>query len=287
MNHQVNQARRAEDRQVFGQASGLAAVLATLATLAILAAAGPARAQDTQTFTVPLSRPGQPAHLEVDLINGRIIVIGEDREDMEVSVNASGSKRRIVTPSGSKPIPVTSYALEIDESNNYVEIDSDYRSGPMTVTVRVPTRTDLELDTVHDAGIDVSDVTGDLELSAVHGPVSATNVRGHVIAETVHGELNVEIAEVSNGRPMAFSTVHGDLTVAFPDDFGADISIQSRNDEIYSDFEDVEVMATKPKIERNGGIILEQALNLRINGGGTPVRMETLHGQVSIKRSGG
>ena len=33
-------------------------------------------------------------------------------------------------------------------------------------------------------------------------------------------------------------------------------------------------------------LLFEQALELRLNGGGTRVRMETLHGTVSIKRTG-
>jgi hypothetical protein len=257
--------------------------------IAALAMATPAMGQDQQTFNVPLSDPGQPVHLEIDLLSGAIEVIGEDRDDVEISVTASGSKRRIVTPSGAKSIPVTSYAVEIEESGNQVEVDSDFRSGPMTVIARVPRNTSVQLDTVHDGNITISNLTGEHELSNVHGPITATGLRGTVIADTVHGAVKVELLEVDPGKAMAFTTVHGDVDLSFPTGFAADVTIESRSEEIYSDFE-VVVKPAQPKIRRddkNKGVSfeLEQALELSINGGGTAVRIETLHGEIFLRES--
>ena len=96
--------------------------------------------------------------------------------------------------------------------------------------------------------------------------------------------------EVAAEKAMAFTTVHGDVNVSFPAGFGADVTIESRSEEIYSDFE-VEVKPAQPKVRRdargNGvSFQLEQALELAINGGGISVRIETLHGKVFIRESG-
>ena len=152
---------------------------------------------------MPLSRPGEAMTLEIDLLSGSIEVIGEDRDDVQITVSASGSKRRIVTPSGAKPIPVSSYALEIEEKNNFVEVDSDYRAGPMQITARVPHSASLKLDTVHKGSIEVTDVTGTHELSNVHGPITALALRGTVVAETVHGTVRVELLDVESDKAMA------------------------------------------------------------------------------------
>jgi hypothetical protein len=267
-----------------------------LLTTALLAAcAGQTLAQDSageaQSFSVPLTNPGQPVELEVDLTSGAIRVIGEDREDVSFTVSARGeSKRRIVTPSGSRPIPISSFGLNVEEQDNRIEVDSDYRSGSMQLEIHVPRNAQLELGTVHNGVVEVENVTGELVLSNVHGPITAIGIRGNVIAETVHGEVRIELLETTD-KPMAFSTVHGDLDISFPERFGAELHIVTRQDEIISDFE-VEVVPTDPKISRREddkrySVELGQEIVALINGGGPKVRFDTLHGNVIIRKSGG
>ena len=248
-------------------------------------------AADSQTFSVPLTNPGQTVELEVNLMSGTILVIGEDREDVSFTVSALGkSQRRIVTPSGSHPIPIGGFGLNVEEQDNRIEVDSDYRSGSMQLEIHVPRHANLNLDTVHNGVIEVRNVTGELVLGNVHGPITATGIRGTVIAETVHGEVRVELLETID-KPMSFSTVHGDLDVSFPADFAAELHIVTRQDEIISDFE-VEVVPTDPKISRRDGnkrysVELGQEIIVLINGGGVKVRFDTLHGDVIIRKSGG
>ena len=77
-------------------------------------------AQDAQVINVPLSRPGEPIHLEIGIQSARIEVIGEDREDAQFEVSVADGNRKIVTPSGTKSLKGGGYALEVEEDDNEI-----------------------------------------------------------------------------------------------------------------------------------------------------------------------
>ncbi len=245
---------------------------------------------DPRTFVVPLTNPGEPVVLNVELISGAVRVVGEDREDVSFTVSTRGdSKRRILTPKGSQVIPITSFGLDVQERNNRIEVDTDHNDSSMQLEIRMPRTASLNLETVHNGNIEVENITGELELGNVHGPITATGIRGSVIAETVHGEVRVELLETSD-KPMAFSTVHGNIDVSFPASYAAELHLVTRQDEIVSDF-DVEIMPTEPKVSRRDGnkiyrVELAQELVALINGGGPSVRFDTLHGKIIVRKSG-
>jgi len=258
-------------------------VLATLAVSLSTAAVA-------ELVEIPLTNPTQPVSIEIDVLHGSIQVIGENRENVALEI-AGGAEtgRRIVTPSGSKVIPLSNYAIDAEERNNRVSISSDWKSQGITIIARVPSRADLDLSAVHGGAIEVNSIAGRLEMSNVHGGIVAREISGTAVAETVHGAIEVELDRVEFDTPMAFTTVHGDIDLYLPEDFGANVTIDSRQSEIVSDFE-VEFLPTSPNIKRDSHrrgmkFELEQALKISINGGGTPIRIETLHGDVSLHKS--
>ena len=242
-----------------------------------------------ELIEIPLSDPAQPAAIEIDVLHGSIHVVGEDRETIALEITGgNNSERRIVTPSGTKPIPLNNYAIDAEESDNRVRISSGWKSKGMTIRARVPRESDLDLSAIHGGSIKVDSIAGRLELSNIHGGIVARAVSGTVVAETVHGAIEVELDEVRFDTPMAFTAVHGDIDLFLPVDLGASITIDSRQNEIVSDFE-VEFLPSNPKINRGRTrhgtkFELQQALEIAINGGGTPIRIETLHGGVSLHK---
>ena len=98
-----------------------------------LAMASNALAQEPQTFIVPLSRPGEPITLEISILSAHMTIIGEDREDTEFVVSGGGQSRKIITPSGPKAIDSGGYGLEIEERNNHIEVDADWRAGTVII----------------------------------------------------------------------------------------------------------------------------------------------------------
>src|SRR5262245_27797505 len=113
-------------------------------------AAAPAQMQP-ETITIPLSRPGEPISMSIDILSARIEVIGEERKDVALTVTLSGGRRKIVTPSGPKLLSGGGSGLEISERDNRVSIESETPpTNRIVIVARVPRRAALNLSTVNE-----------------------------------------------------------------------------------------------------------------------------------------
>lgn len=245
---------------------------------------------EPQLINVPLSRPGELLTLEIDLMSARIEVIGEDREDAEFALSVEEGNRKIITPSGTKALTGGAYSLEVDEKDNHITVDTDWRASKVSIVARIPRNANLLLETVNEGEIVVRDINGDLQLENVNGPITATNIAGSVIAETVGGDVSVSFSRIDAGDAMALSSINGNLALGIPANAGVQLHIDSAEGEIYSDFE-VEVQPSKPVIARKddrGGVEVrvESVIVANINGGGTVIRLTTLNGDIQIGKSG-
>ena len=258
--------------------------------LALLLGAAPALAQDdVQLINIPLSRPGEPISLEIDIMSARIEVIGEDREDAMFEVTVQEGQRKIVTPSGTKNLTSVGYELEVDEHDNRISFDTDWRSNKISVIARVPRRADLEISTIEGGEIIVSNITGNLELSNVQGPITASGISGSVIAESVNAAIDLAFVSIDEVTASSMETVNGELTVRLPANLGTQIHLDTAQGEIISDFE-VDVQPSKPVITRNtdgGGseVRIESVIIANINGGGPIIRMNSLNGDIHIRKT--
>ena len=260
------------------------------AALLMLALSAAALAQgQPQVINLPLSRPGEPLHLYIDLIRARIEVIGENREDMQFQVSVEGGRRQIITPSGTVPIQNSSFSFDIDEEDNEISFDMDHRAEKVTLTARIPRRANLSLSAVNDSEIIVSNITGNLELSNTNGPITATGITGSVIAESVNDEINVSFTQIDETSASSFETINGVLTVAIPAGAGAELHLDSSRGEITSDFE-VALVPTQGTVTRDEdsdgvNVRIEQAIVARINNGGPVLRFKTLNGDIHIRKA--
>lgn len=260
------------------------------AALVMLAMSAAAFGQgQPQVINLPLSRPGEPLHLYVDLIHARIEVIGENREDTQFEVSVEGGRRQIITPSGTVPIQNSSFSFDIDEEDNEISFDMDHRSDKVIFTARIPRRANLSLSAVNDSEIIVSNITGNLELSNTNGPITATGITGSVIAESVNDTIDVSFTKIDEASASSFETINGVLTVAIPPNAGAELHLDSARGEITSDFE-VTLVPTQGTVTRGEdsdgvNVRIEQAIVARINNGGPVLRFKTLNGDIHIRKA--
>src|SRR6187401_1128639 len=190
------------------------------------AAAVPAQVQP-ETITIPLSRPGEPMSMSIDILSARMEIIGEERKDVALTVTLSGGRRKIVTPSGAKMLSGGGSGLEITERDNRVSIESDAPPSPITIVARVPRRAQLNLSTTNDGAITVRDIVGDLELENINGPITAANINGSVIAESVNNPIAVGLAGVAAGGATSLSSLNGDITLTLPASAKAELHLDS------------------------------------------------------------
>lgn len=152
--------------------------------------------------------------------------------------------------------------------------------------LRVPARANLTLRTVNRGDIEVAGVEGVFAVRNVNGAVKLERVSGSGRARTVNGAVSVELL-----RPPAdawkLSTVNGDVSISLPPSAGADLHVETMNGEAWSDFPYTTLPPAPPeRTERDGRkVYRSEGSRLRLGAGGPLVAMETLNGDVLVRKS--
>lgn len=266
----------------------------SIAAAALFALAQPMWAQNDNKVTVPLTDPSRPVTLRAHLVSGSITVKGADVKEVVVEAKARGDEAHTGgRAEGMKRIPMTSTGLNIEAENNNVRVSTDSYQRTVDLTITVPTHTSVSLHSVNDGNIVVSGVDGDLDVNNVNGEVDLKNVGGSVVAHALNGHVLATLNRVDPQKPMAFSSLNGDIDVTFPADLKANVSLRTDNGEVYSDF-DVKVQPTAPQqtVEDNRGkggkyrVKIDKNVRGTINGGGQEIQFKNFNGNIYIRKAG-
>lgn len=266
----------------------------SIAAAAVFALAQPLCAQSDNKITVPLTDPSRPVTLRAHLVSGSITVKGADVKEVVVEARARGEEAHAGgRAEGMKRIPMTSTGLNIEAENNNVRVSTDSYQRTVDLTITVPTHTSVSLHTVNDGNILVSGVDGELDVNNVNGEVDLKNIGGSVVAHALNGHVVATLNRVDPQKPMAFSSLNGDIDVTFPADLKANVSMRTDNGEVYSDF-DVKVQPTTPQqtVEDNRGkggkyrVKIDKNVRGTINGGGQEIQFKNFNGNIYIRKAG-
>ena len=241
--------------------------------------------------SVALSDPSRPALVKASLINGGITVKAYDGKEVVVEARAR-NRESSHSESNMKRILISSTGLSVEEENNDVRINTDSLGRPIDLTISVPTRTSLKLNAVNSGDIVVTGVDGELDVNDVNGSVTLNNVSGSAIAHALNGRVLVTFNRV-NQKPMAFSSLNGDIDVTFPADLKANLSLKSDRGEVFSDF-DVQVQASVPQqtvedSRKDGGkyrVKIDKTVHGTIGGGGPEMQFTNFNGTIYIRKAG-
>ena len=272
-------------------------VVAFISCVALAAAPARAQAQEQSgpdRVAVTLTDPSRPALVKASLVNGGIIVKAYEGKEVIVEARARNRDRESSRSESNnmKRIVVSSTGLSVEAENNDVHISTDSYMRPIDLTISVPVHTSLKLSAVNDGNIVVTGVDGELDVNDVNGSVTLNNVSGSAVAHALNGRLLATFARV-NQKPMAFSSLNGDIDVTFPSDLKANLTLKSDRGEIFSDFE-VQVQATAPQqsVEddrKNGGkyvVKIDKAVHGSIGGGGPEMQFTNFNGSIYIRKAG-
>jgi len=266
-----------------------------IAAAALFALAQPLSAQSDNRVTVPLTDPARPVTLRAHLVSGSITVKGADVKEVIVEARARGDEARTGgRAEGMKRIPMTSTGLNIEAENNNVRVSTDSYQRTVDLTITVPTHTSLSLHSVNDGNIVVSGVDGEFDINNVNGEVDLKNIGGSVVAHALNGHVVASMNRVDPQKPMAFSSLNGDIDVTFPADLKANVSLRTDNGEVYSDF-DVKVQPNAPQqtVEDDRGkggkykVKIDKNVRGTINGGGQEIQFKNFNGNIYIRKAGG
>ncbi len=266
--------------------------------ICLMAAVGRLAAQSkhSEEMVVPLSEPGKPVTLEAHLMKGSIKVIGYEGKDVIVQVFMDSTKEREDedrddNSKGMKRIGSTGgMDVRADEDNNTVRISSSAENKLTGLTIKVPQNTArIDVGTINEGNITVSDVSGKIEIHNVNGGITATGISGSVVANTVNGDVIVKFKSVDAGATMGFSNLNGKIDVTLPADTKANFKLKCERGEMFSDF-DIDVDKTRPKVETKNEdhfhqIKIDDWVLGKINGGGAELMMESQFGSIYIRKA--
>ena len=265
------------------------AVLCAPSTFAAAAATG-----NADRVSVPLSDPTRPAFIKAHLLNGAITVKGYEGKEVVVEARARASEESDKESHGMRRIPINSTGLEVEEENNRVNIGAASTQRTIDLTISVPVRSSLSLHTVNDGDISVSNVDGELDVNDVNGEVTLSSISGTVVAHALNGKVLVTFNRINPTKPMAFSSLNGDIDVTFPADLKANLVISSDRGDVYSDF-DVALAARAPQQQttedsRNKDghyrVKIDKSVRGSINGGGPELQFRNFNGNIYIRKAG-
>jgi hypothetical protein len=244
-----------------------------------------------EQLTVPLSSPGKPYVLKVQLVIGSIKVIAYDGQNIIINVTSrEGDKERpVANEIGMKRISTSgTYEVTAKEADNTITVGTSNPNKYIDLDLKIPQDVKLKLGTVNNGAIEVENVRGELEVNNVNGKITLTNISGSVVANTVNGDVTVTFNSVDPKAPMAFSTLNGDVKVTFPADTKGNFKLKSDNGDIFSDFDiDIEKKPAKINNTNESGmykIKKDDWVYGKINGGGPEIMMKNMQGNIYVKK---
>ena len=281
-----------------------------IVSVLVLLSSIPSRAQQPERVAVPLSNPGKPVKLEVNLMSGGITVkiqpgnevIVEarvrpnDPADQDDSDSTPGPKAKgadvEARARGMKRLTNPTAGLEIEEDNNQVSIQSGSLRNAVDLVILVPAATSAELNTVQNGDVLVEGVTGEIEAGSTTGSITLKGVSGAVVANALAGGITVTFTRLAAEKTMSFTTLSGDIDLTLPADARARLNMKSEMGEIFSDFDmPTQTVQSGPQTEKpvKAGtfrVKIERAIVGTINGGGPEMQFKTFTGNIYIRKAG-
>ena len=258
--------------------------------LVSVAAAALAATDGAQRTSIPLSDPSRPATVMVSTVNGGISVEGYGGREIQVESSAradDGDEAPRHGAEGMQRIPNTGTGFSAAEDNNVVRIDArTFRHGS-DLRIKVPAHSSVHLSAVNGGDLHVSGVEGEIELSNVNGSIEGHDLAGSVVAHTTNGSIKLALRRLDAGKPMAFSTLNGDVDVTFPAALKADVRMRSDRGDIYSDFEVGAADHAVTQDTRKDGkrhIEVSHEIHGAVNGGGPEILFKTFNGDIFLRR---
>jgi Putative adhesin len=258
-------------------------VLATIVPIVLLVS--PAAAQEnagSNVITVKPSDPNRIATLQVRLMLASVSITAY--EGKEILITASGRSARTSRPNpqaeGLRRIGGTG-GFSVTEENNVVSIRNS-GFGDLSLEIQVPSMTNIQADVTISPLFRIDGVDGDIEVNVTNGQIRLTNIAGSIVAHSTNGGMVAAMRRTTPQKPMAFTSVNGNVDVALPRDTKAELKLRTTRGDIYTDF-DVQLATAAANVGSNGSHRFESATLGTINGGGPNFELRTVNGNIFLR----
>ncbi|MFO7692035.1 MAG: DUF4097 family beta strand repeat-containing protein [Vicinamibacterales bacterium] len=253
-----------------------AAVLVAAASLAscdvVVSSVHGGQAQARQEWTRTYTLDAAGASVEVANVNGSFDV--EAVEGNTLEIKAVLSARGGTEEAAQQTLARVEMVEQADSS--MVRVQAKYprelgRHGiEVSYTIRAPRSARVSVESVN-GRVRVKGAFAGLEAETTNGNVHGEELGGSVVATTTNGEIKLKMASIG-GDGVSLETTNGSIDLKLPADTKATLAARCVNGGIR--------VADIP-FERSGEGS-RRKLDGTINGGGAPVRLETVNGSIRV-----
>jgi len=178
------------------------------------------------------------------------------------------------------------YDYDHDDQERDPKLNYNFR---IAYVLKVPYDVNVSASTINDGDIRVANVSGTLKINNVNGGITLTHAKGATEAHTINGDLLADYLSVPPAT-SSYYALNGTLKVSYPANLSANIRLKSMNGEFFTDFPNAEALPDVVEKTRNSTgsatiFKLKKQTELRIGSGGKLFSMETLNGNIYIKKN--
>ncbi|MFN7947054.1 MAG: DUF4097 family beta strand repeat-containing protein [Blastocatellia bacterium] len=202
--------------------------------------------------------------------NGGISIKGWERKEVLVRAKIQAS-----APTEDEAVSIAR-AVSVETAGAQIRADgpatSRDRQWSVSYEIFVPRQSDLSLK-AHNGGIGINGVTGRIEFETVNGGVSLKELGGSVKGTTTNGGVSVVLSGNRwDGEGLDVKTTNGGVSLAIPENYSARLETGTVNGG----------MNLGIPLTMEGEI--KRELSVDLGSGGSPLRVRTTNGGISIKR---
>lgn len=169
---------------------------------------------------------------------------------------------------------------------NFNNWDYDFENN-FDFTLKVPQNTSMNLSTINDGEIEVSNFSGTLSVNNINGGISLKNISGATRASSINGDVIIDYANNPNSNSKYYA-LNGDIKANFQKNLNALLTFKSFNGELFTNIQEIQYMPVKvEKSEIEGGKGVSYKIGgktqIKIRDGGLLLDFETFNGDVIVK----
>ncbi len=212
--------------------------------------------QAQEELIIPFSNTEQAKSLEINIFSANIIIVGSNRKDIKLTYETKKlddhqEEREIPDKAkGMKRIAAHNFNFELSEKNNAVKIKSENFSDIMYMKLEVPENIDIEIRKEIGENIEITNITGNLNLECNVGSILVKELNGTVSASASTGDIEIEFEQIPDQQTMIFNSITGTIDLLLPASIRADLKLRTEWGEVFSDH-DVAISPQKPSLKKS------------------------------------
>ena len=231
--------------------------------------------------TLPLSARGR---LRLDNVNGRIEIAGWNRNEVVIRALKHGRTQESVEATEIKvdasPDEISIHTREPFNKTGSSGFWSWFGIGGndkanVDYAIQVPRHARLANVSSVNGRVEIDNVDGDIEASTVNGQVQVQGAAGSVKLSTVNGGIETELVSLGGSQSVSLTTVNGAIKAILPVNADAEVTAETVNGGMNSDFPELVVKKDFP---------LAKHLKGRLGNGGATVQATTVNGSIHFQR---